>query len=129
MKLKGLRAECGGSDATIHVNGGVGREWTSWESLQCWNALGAMWAAREFTYCLKPIGTIPRPEEDSVVEIVLLNWDGEKGKFFSPWNEATPAPCVTIPRPADGSWDCNRDREEPIAGPTVREADRPKVRA
>ena len=32
------------------------------ESLQCWNALAAMWAAKEFTNCLKPVGVISKKE-------------------------------------------------------------------
>ena len=27
--------------------------WTSWDSLQCWNALAALWSEKDFTNCLR----------------------------------------------------------------------------
>lgn len=66
------------------------REWSSWDSRQCWNALVAMWASESFMNCLKRKDEPSEGGAEAEVETIVLSWDEKHGKFnggFS--NEAT----------------------------------------
>lgn len=58
-------------------------EWSAWDSMQCWNVLAAMWAAKEFTSCLKQGEVIPTQRGNLEGESMFLCWNGDEGEFNS----------------------------------------------
>ena len=63
--------------------------WTSRDSLQCWNALAALWSEKEFTNCIRLEESLPEGRGDAMVESILLNWNGSTWEF-SPWVDVSP---------------------------------------
>ena len=60
---------------------GKNQSWSRQDSIQCWEALHALWFENIFRDCLIPRGTTKEFLTVETVESVRLSWDGSRGTF------------------------------------------------